>query len=106
MRPNYALKRTGALPPLYAILFEQVLPRMRGITSSTYIIISTIFGLGIGPYAVGVISDANGGNLGAAILDINWVAPLIVLMLFVLARRAKRDEASVVQRARDAGESV
>jgi MFS family permease len=102
----YSLVLTAWLPPLYAILFDQVLPRMRGITSSTYIIVSTIFGLGIGPYAVGMISDANGGNLAAAILDINWVAPLIVLMLLVLARRAKRDEESLIQRARDAGESI
>lgn len=71
----YSLILTAWLPPLYAILYEQVLPRMRGITSSAYVIISTIFGLGIGPYAVGVISDANHGNLGAAILSINWVAP-------------------------------
>jgi MFS transporter, Spinster family, sphingosine-1-phosphate transporter len=100
----YSLVLTAWLPPLYAILFDQVLPRMRGITSSTYIIVSTIFGLGIGPFAVGMISDARGGNLAAAILDINWVAPVIVLMLAVLARRAKRDEESTVQRARDAGE--
>ena len=102
----YGLVLTGWLPPLYAIMFEQVLPRMRGIASSTYVIVSTIFGLGIGPYAVGMISDANGGNLAAAILDINWVAPVIVLMLVVLARRVQRDEGQVLQRARDAGEAA
>ena len=102
----YSLVLTAWLPPLYAVLFEQVLPRMRGITASTYIIVSTIFGLGIGPFLVGVISDANGGNLAAAILDINWVAPLIVVMLLVLARRAKRDEEGLLTRARNAGESV
>ena len=75
----YSLVLTGWLPPLYAVMFEQVLPRMRGITSSTYVIASTIFGLGIGPFVVGMIADANGGNLAAAILDINWVAPLIIV---------------------------
>ena len=102
----YSLILTAWLPPLYAILFDQVLPRMRGITSSTYIIVSTIFGLGIGPYAVGMISDAKGGNLALGILNINWVAPLIVLMLAVLARRAQRDENSILERARAAGEPV
>jgi MFS family permease len=102
----YSVVLTAWLPPLYAILYEQVLPRMRGITSSTYIIVSTIFGLGIGPYAVGMISDANHGNLAAAILDINWVSPVIVVMLVVLAQRVKRDGKSVIQRARSAGESV
>jgi MFS family permease len=97
---------TGWLPPLYTIMFEQVLPRMRGITSSIYVIASTIFGLGLGPYLVGMMSDANGGDLGAAILGINWVAPAIVLMLLVLARRAQRDEESILRRAGNAGEPV
>jgi MFS family permease len=102
----YSLVLTAWLPPLYAVMFEQVLPRMRGIAASTYIIVYTIFGLGIGPFAVGMISDANGGNLGAAILDINWVAPAIVVLLLILARRAKRDEDTVMQRARSAGEAI
>ena len=102
----YSLVLTAWLPPLYAVLFEQVLPRMRGLTSSIYIIVSTIFGLGIGPYIVGIISDANGGNLAAAILGINWVAPVIVVMLLILARRARVDEDRVLERARSAGEPI
>jgi MFS family permease len=102
----YSLVLTAWLPPLYAIMFEQVLPRMRGITSSTYVIASTILGLGIGPFVVGMIADANGGNLAAAILSINWVAPVIVLLLLILAQRVLRDEASMVRRARGAGEPI
>jgi MFS family permease len=102
----YSLVLTGWLPPLYAVMYEQVLPRMRGITSSTYVIASTIFGLGIGPFVVGMIADANGGNLAAAILDINWVAPVIILMLLMLARRVIRDESTMVARARGAGEPI
>jgi MFS transporter, Spinster family, sphingosine-1-phosphate transporter len=101
----YSLVLTAWLPPLYAIMFDNVLPRMRGITSSTYIIVSTIFGLGIGPYAVGMISDAT-GDLGKAILSINWVAPVIVFLLILLAGRVRRDEAELLVRARDAGEDV
>ena len=102
----YSVVLTGWLPPLYAVMYEQVLPRMRGITSSTYVITSTIFGLGIGPFVVGMISDANGGNLSAAILSINWVSPLIVIMLVALALRVKRDEGRILERARQAGEAV
>jgi MFS family permease len=102
----YGLILTGWLPPLYAVLLEQVLPRMRGIAFSTYIIAYTIFGLGIGPFVVGMLSDANGGNLARAILDINWVAPVIVVLLLILARRANRDESLVLARARGAGEIV
>jgi MFS family permease len=102
----YGLILTGWLPPLYAVLLEQVLPRMRGVAFSTYIVVFTIFGLGIGPFAVGMLSDANGGNLAKAILEINWVAPVIVVLLLILARRANHDENSILARAREAGEIV
>ncbi|TLY73434.1 MAG: MFS transporter [Gammaproteobacteria bacterium] len=102
----YALVLTAWYPPLYAILFEQVLPRMRGITSSLYIIVTTLFGIGIGPFVVGMISDANGGNLAAAILSINWVAPAIVVMLVALALRVRGDEEQLIARARRGGESL
>jgi MFS transporter, Spinster family, sphingosine-1-phosphate transporter len=102
----YGLVLTGWLPPLYAIMFEQVLPRMRGVTASVYVVVSTIFGLGIGPFVVGMISDATGGNLAKGILSINWVAPIIIVMLIMLARRAAGDEAQLLARARAAGEAV
>jgi hypothetical protein len=79
---------------------------MRGLTVSLYIVVSTIFGLGIGPYAVGMISDARGGDLGGAILSINWVAPPLVLILLVLVWRVERDHARLLPRARAAGEQV
>jgi MFS transporter, Spinster family, sphingosine-1-phosphate transporter len=100
----YSLVLTAWYPPLYAIMFEQVLPRMRGITSSLYIIVYTLFGIGIGPFVVGMIADANGGNLAAAILSINWVAPAIVVMLIALALRVRRDEEGLIARAQRGGE--
>ena len=102
----YSLVLTAWYPPLYAILFEQVLPRMRGITASLYIVVYTLFGIGIGPFVVGMIADANGGNLAAAILSINWVAPAIVVMLIALALRVRRDEAGLIERARRGGEVI
>jgi hypothetical protein len=53
-----------------------------------------------------MISDANGGNLAKAILQINWVAPVIVVLLLILARRANRDQNLILERARGAGEIV
>ena len=102
----YALVLTMWLPPFYAVMFELVLPRMRGLTMSTYMMVSTIFGLGIGPYAVGMISDANGGDLGSAISSINWVAPAIGAMLLILLLRVERDHAGLLDRARAAGEAI
>jgi MFS family permease len=102
----YSLVLTAWYPPLYAIMFEQVLPRMRGITSSLYIIVTTLFGIGIGPFVVGMISDANGGNLAGAILSINWVAPAIVLMLIALTLCVNRDEQRLIERAQRGGEVI
>ena len=94
----YSLVLTGWLPPLYAILYDQVLPRMRGITASVYLLASTILGLGIGPYTVGMLSDAT-GDLRGSMLAINAVAIPIVLLMVLIARRADRDEAALMQRA-------
>ena len=99
-----SLLLTMWFPPLYAAMFELVLPRMRAITFSIYLVAYTILGLGIGPYAVGMVSDANGGELGEAILTVLWVAPVIVLLLFILMFRIRRDEQGMLDRARAAGE--
>jgi MFS family permease len=102
----YSLILTMWMPPLYAVMFDQALPRMRAITASTYIFVMTICGLGIGPYAVGMISDATDGNLAFAIKSINWVAPVIIVLLLVLLVRAGKDQRLVLIRARAAGEPV
>lgn len=102
----YSLILTLWLPPIYSLMYDLVLPRMRGITSSTYIIVSTLLGLGMGPYFVGIVSDQNGGDLGQAIISINVVAPVIGIILLVVLARIKRDESSMLDRARAGGEPV
>ncbi|MFD2782772.1 MFS transporter [Novosphingobium pokkalii] len=93
----YSLVLTGWMPPLYAIMYDQVLPRMRGITASLYLLTMTIVGMGIGPYAVGLISDAT-GNLTHAMLAMNVVAVPIVALMLLIARRCARDEAGLLGR--------
>lgn len=102
----YSIILTLWLPPIYSLYYDLVLPRMRGMASSTYIIVSTLLGLGMGPYFVGIVSDRNGGDLGAAIISINVVAPVIVVILLYVLTRIQRDEDSVRLRAREAGEPV
>ena len=102
----YSLILTLWLPPIYAQILELVLPRMRGITFSAYVIIMTLLGLGMGPYFVGIVSDRNGGDLGHAIMAVNVVGPVIVLLLAIVLTRVNRDEASVIERARAAGEPI
>ena len=79
---------------------------MRGITSSLFIIITTMLGLGMGPYFVGIVSDKLQGDLGQAIIAINVVTPAIVVILLVVLLRINRDESQVLDRARSGGEAV
>ena len=102
----YSIILTLWLPPIYSLYYDLVLPRMRGMASSTYIIVSTLLGLGMGPYFVGIVSDRNGGDLGAAIISINVVAPVIVVILVYVLTRIQRDEDSLRERARAGGEAV
>lgn len=102
----YSIILTLWLPPIYSLYYDLVLPRMRGMASSTYIIVSTLLGLGMGPYFVGIVSDRNGGDLGQAIISINVVAPAIVVILLFVLTRVQRDENSMLERARSAGEPV
>ncbi len=69
----YSVILTLWLPPVYSLLYDLVLPRMRGVASSTYIIVSTLLGLGMGPYFVGIVSDRLHGDLGRAIISVNVV---------------------------------
>jgi MFS family permease len=101
----YSLILTLWLPPLYSLLYDIVLPRMRGMTSSLFIIITTMLGLGMGPYFVGIVSDKT-GDLGRALMSINVVGPAIVIILFIILLRINRDESQVLDRARAGGEAV
>ena len=102
----YSLVLTLWLPPIYTLILGLVLPRMRGIVFSTYLVVMTLLGQGLGPYAVGMVSDRNGGDLGEAVIAVNAVCPVIVLLLVIVAIRYRRDEATVLERARRGGEDV
>jgi len=102
----FSLSLTMWLPPIYAGFIDLVLPRMRGMVTSFYILSMTILGLGLGPYAVGLISDRNGGDLGAAILSLFWLSPPIALLTAILVLRFPRDQALLVERTRAAGEPI
>lgn len=94
----YSFILTGWMPPLYAIMYDQILPRMRGLTASLYLLVMTILGMGIGPYVVGLVSDTT-GDLRTAMLSINAVAIPIAVLMLLIARRAQRDEEGLLERA-------
>ena len=102
----FSLILTLWLPPTYALLLGLALPRMRGIVFSTYLVIMTLLGQGLGPYVVGLISDQNGNDLAAALISLMWVCPVIVVLLLMVLMRYGKDESSMLDRARAGGEEV
>jgi MFS family permease len=84
---------------------DLVLPRMRGAATATYFLGTTIIGLGLGPFTVGLLSQLL-GDLGTAAIAIIGVLPLSALLLFLVYRQLPRAEATRLERARAAGEPI
>ena len=83
-------------------LQDLVLPRMRATASAAYILTVTLIGLALGPFSVGLVSDAFDLRIGIASAFAANV--LACLLFFLAARRLEGDEASLRERARRAGE--
>ncbi|HZW73010.1 MAG TPA: hypothetical protein VFF43_05660, partial [Caldimonas sp.] len=91
--------------PAVSTIQDLVLPRMRGTASAAYLLLVTIVGLAIGPYAIGRLSVAL-GDLRVAMM-IGLTANLFALGCGLLSARSfVRDESSKLARARAAGERV
>ena len=84
---------------------DLVLPRMRGMAYAVISLGTSVIGLGLGPYCVGLLSDLT-GNLRQAILCVLAFVPLILWTLWWISRRLPHDEATVELRARQAGERI
>lgn len=82
---------------------DLVLPRIRGMATAAYFLSITMLGLALGPYTVGRISEAT-GNLAWAVLSLIAVMPISAAALVMLYRWLPAAEASVLERARAAGE--
>ena len=88
-----------------ATISDLVLPRMRGRSTAVYILTITLLGLALGPFAVGLISDATGDlRVGLErVLVMNLVG---VTLIMLAARSLEKDEATILERAEAAGESL
>lgn len=84
---------------------DLVLPRMRGMATAVYFLSITLLGLALGPYTVGAVSVAT-GDLATAILSLMLVMPISAGALLLLYRWLPQAEASLVERARNAGEAI
>ena len=84
---------------------DLVLPRMRGTSAAALTLSMTMFGLGLGPYTTGLIADVT-GSLYTGIVSVYAVVPLMALCMIVAIRTIGRSEATLVARARAAGEPL
>lgn len=78
--------------PLQATTQDLVIPRLRGTAFAAFSLGANIFGLGLGPYSVGLISDAT-GDLRLAILCALAVLPVSVGSLVLASRTLTASEA-------------
>ena len=105
---------SAALGAAAATTQDLVLPRMRGTATAVFFLATTLIGLGFGPYLVGQIADLTGtmvdgkyvGDLRTGLLALIGVAPIAVVLLLYSYRSIPAAEATLIERARAAGEPV
>lgn len=83
-----------------------VLPRMRGLATATFFLSTTLIGLGIGPFMAGYVSAINGDDLAAGMMSTLVVVPVGLALLLAALKLVPAAAASVVERARAAGENL
>jgi MFS family permease len=93
------------LPGVAATGQDLVMPRMRGAAAATYNLATSMFGLGLGPFLVGLVADKT-GSLSQGILTVYWLSPLVWIAMFILVKGLPKAEATRLERARAAGEPV
>ncbi|NJN50653.1 MAG: MFS transporter [Gammaproteobacteria bacterium] len=99
--------------PAASTVNDLVMPRMRAVTSAFYLLMVTFIGLALGPYTIGQVSDAlfaSGMSDGDALRQgmlVGLGGFFVAMTLVIVAMRyLPADEASRLERARAAGESV
>ncbi|MEI9889243.1 MAG: MFS transporter [Caulobacteraceae bacterium] len=93
------------LPGVAATGQDLVMPRMRGAAAATYNLATSMFGLGLGPFLVGLVADKT-GSISQGILTVYWLSPLVWLAMFILVKGLPKAEDTRLERARAAGEPV
>jgi len=100
-----AIFTSAALGGAAATTQDLVLPRMRGVATATFFLATTLVGLSLGPYMAGQVSAVT-GNLSTGVLSVLAVAPISALLLILAYRELPRAEATLLDRARAAGEPI
>jgi MFS family permease len=88
-----------------ATLQDVVLPRMRATAGATFVLGITMIGLALGPYTAGKVATIT-GDLRIGIFALYVVAPFTLFALWRASRALETVEATIVERARAAGENI
>src|SRR5690606_956805 len=90
------------LGPVFATCQDPVLPRVWGGATALQLLGTSLIGLGLGPYLVGLVGDIT-GDLRAAMLSVLLFVVVALLLFLFAARRLPAMEANLIARARAAG---
>lgn len=101
--PVMTILASAALGPAAASVVDLVLPRMRGTATATFFIGTTLLGLAMGPYMAGYVSELT-GSLATGVLSLLIVAPISIWALWRAYVLLPKAEATLIDRARAAGE--
>ncbi|NNC72597.1 MAG: MFS transporter [Sphingomonadaceae bacterium] len=96
---------SSALGGAAATTQDLVLPRMRGTATATFFLSTTLVGLALGPYMAGQVSTMT-DSLSTGGLSLLIAVPIGVTLLFFAYRSLTQAEATVLERAREAGEVI
>jgi len=96
---------SSALGATAATSQDLVLPRMRGVATATFFLATTLVGLSLGPYMAGQVSSVT-GNLATGVLSVLAAVPVSATLLILAYRALPKAEATLLERARAAGEVV
>jgi len=96
---------SAALGPAAATTQDLVLPRMRGTATATFFLGNAMIGLGLGPSLAGIVSTMS-GSLSVGMLALLATVPISLALLLLGYRGVGKAEATLVERARAAGEPV
>ncbi|MGL5839531.1 MAG: spinster family MFS transporter [Sphingorhabdus sp.] len=95
----------SALGACAATTQDLVLPRMRGVATATFFVATTLIGLGLGPYLAGYIATIT-GDRATGLLALLGATPISIALFIHAYRNVPQATATVVERARAAGEAI
>lgn len=82
-----------------------VLPRMRGTAGATYLLGATMLGLALGPYFTGKVATLT-GSLRAGAYSLYLIAPVTLLLLWIVSAHVAKVESTKFARAAAVGEPL